>query len=154
MPETGAPVATAKPAHAPPVIEYLFHALCFGARQCAVPYPKAVPISTDGPSLPRGTPIRKVIIDITKTPTKTFNQSKGTMPLKIAIEDGMPPPRKRGECLYILSFQLSPRFELSEDSACLAMPRDRKGEEIERKIKRNDMLRARSLFLKIQHFPE
>ena len=29
MPEIGAPVATEKPAQAPPVIEYLSHALCF-----------------------------------------------------------------------------------------------------------------------------
>ena len=45
IPEIGAPVATEKPAHAPPVIEYLSHALCFPlVKIYTLPRPIDVPI--------------------------------------------------------------------------------------------------------------
>ena len=89
IPLKPAPVAIAKPAQAPPVIEYLLHTECFFAKISTEPLPTAVPIKTDGPSLPSGTPIIKVVKEEIKTPTSVFNHLKLTIRLKIVIEDGM-----------------------------------------------------------------
>ena len=60
IPVAGAPVATAKPAAAPPVITYLSQA---GVRlkRLFVPRPSAVPIRTDGPSFPSGNPVKNAM---------------------------------------------------------------------------------------------
>ena len=101
MPETGAPVATEKPAQAPPVIVYLSQALCFLVNANTLPRPIAVPIWTDGPSLPKGIPIKKLVRDIRNVPISVLSHLKVIIPRKIPIEVGIPPPPIFGSLLYI-----------------------------------------------------
>ena len=103
MPETDAPVATANPAQAPPVIAYPLHAGCFFANSLTLPLPTAVPIKTEGPSFPKGTPIKKEVSDIKNTPVNVLSHLKVTMFFSSAIDDGIPPPLTLGSFLYILA---------------------------------------------------
>ena len=95
MPASGEPVATAKPAPAPPVITYLSQAGLFldGAVHMA---PSEVPMSTAGPSLPRGTPAKKLIILPIKVPIIVRSHLKERMPLSTPSLRGMPPPFDSG----------------------------------------------------------
>ena len=102
IPDMGAPVATENPAHAPPVIEYLSQALCFFAKERIVPRPIAVPIWTDGPSFPSGTPRRKDTRESVKTPMIFRIHLKLIIPRRVAIEVGIPPPLRFGIFLYML----------------------------------------------------
>ena len=100
-PEMGAPVATAKPEQAPPVIEYRSHARCFLPKENTLPRPIATPICTEGPSLPSGTPIRNDMSDIENIPTRFLSHLNEIIPRRIPIEVGMPPPRRFGMRLYM-----------------------------------------------------
>ena len=99
MPDIGAPVATEKPAQAPPVMEYRLHALYFLGNRCIVPLPIAVPICTEGPSLPRGTPIRNEERESTNIPAIFLTHLKVMMPRRTVIEVGIPPPLRLGAFL-------------------------------------------------------
>ena len=101
MPDIGAPVATAKPEHAPPVMEYLSHARCFLPKENTLPRPIATPICTEGPSFPRGTPIKKDISDMENIPIRFLSHLKEIIPRRIPIEVGIPPPRRLGMRLYM-----------------------------------------------------
>ena len=93
MPVNGAPVAAAKPAHAPPVIVYFSHALFPLANILTVPFPTEHPICTLGPSLPRGTPTRKVSRVEVNIPSRLRTHLNGINPRIIASEFGIPLPR-------------------------------------------------------------
>ena len=96
MPVRGAPVAEAKPAHAPPVMVYRSHALCFFAKRFVVPFPIEHPICTLGPSEPRGIPTRKESRFDVNIPSRLDIHLNGIKPLKIASEFGIPLPRTIG----------------------------------------------------------
>ena len=68
--EMGDPVATEKPAQAPPVIEYLSQARCFLPKENTPPRPIATPICTEGPSFPSGNPRKKEVSDMVKIPNR------------------------------------------------------------------------------------
>ena len=107
IPERGAPVATAKPAHAPPVIEYLLQTGCFFAKTLTLPLPTAVPINTEGPSFPNGTPIKKEVNDIKNTPINVLNHLKVTIPRSNAMDEGIPPPLTLGCFLYMYAKKMA-----------------------------------------------
>ena len=71
--EIGAPVATEKPAEAPPVIEKRSQARSFFGLAFVRPLPIAAPICTDGPSVPSGMPIMNDKSESKKTPTVFFS---------------------------------------------------------------------------------
>jgi hypothetical protein len=58
------------------------------------------PINTEGPSFPNGTLIKNVASDVKKTPMSTLSHLKVISPLNRAIDEGMPPPLRRGIFLY------------------------------------------------------
>ena len=89
----GEEVAIEKPADAPPVIAYLRHALCFfEPKQLITPSPIAVPICTQGPSVPSGTPERKVSSAEKGRAIMLASQLKLIIPRIAATDVGIPPP--------------------------------------------------------------
>lgn len=88
----GAPVAVENPAQAPPVIENLLQARYFLPNIDVPPFPAEVPICTDGPSVPRGTPIKKESKETKKVPINVISHLNFISPLRIAIDVGIPPP--------------------------------------------------------------
>ena len=91
-PVSGAAVAAAKPAAAPPVIMYLSQAVFFREKSLTVPLPIAVPICTLGPSLPKGMPERNVTNADENTAKILRNHLKSMSPRIRAIAVGIPPP--------------------------------------------------------------
>jgi hypothetical protein len=59
----------------------------------------AVPICTEGPSLPSGTPIRKVVNEAINVPRSVVTHLKLIKPRKIPIDAGIPPPLMLGHFL-------------------------------------------------------
>lgn len=91
----GEAVAIEKPAAAPPdkTSPFEFSGIEPPKNLC-VPFPIAVPIWTQGPSVPSGTPTRKVSnAEIGKT-VILDSHLMASVPFIAAMEVGMPPPRQ------------------------------------------------------------
>ena len=94
----GAPVASEKPAQAPPVIIYRRHPTFFLPPKIrTVPSPIALPICTQGPSVPSGIPQRKVRkADMGRTKALESHFMSVT-PFIAVIVVGIPPPLQVGQ---------------------------------------------------------
>jgi hypothetical protein len=117
----GEAVAIENPADAPPVITYLRQPLCFSElKHFTTPSPIAVPICTQGPSVPSGMPQKKVSKAEMGSAMRLVSHLKLTIPRIATIEDGIPPPLQLCVCDRII-LAISP---------IAAVPTTRRGSKI------------------------